>query len=630
MANVQKYTRANVSGGGLIQHFERTKDENGEYHKWGNQDIDPSRSHLNYNLAPDRGSVMGDCEGDLGIVGDGGQWSFLQRRLSEVHCHKREDVNILCSWIITAPQSLFGGWNDDDRRNSWSSDNNNPNELLDPTTSQNLRKFFEESYKFLNNKYSNGTDKNVMSAYVHMDETTPHLHYAFIPVVWNEKKQREKVSAKEALDWSGRGLNKFHPELEAHMEKVFGFQVGILNEATKDGNKTVTELKRQTALDEQRKIADEQEKIKSQALSTKSDLEQTQNQLTVTKVVLDDIEGELSGVWSQLQEAKFKLKETETQLNNTNNDLRMKKAELNEVKLDIEGAKVELSEAEVKLEAITHPTSGKFALEKRINELANSGKETTIMLGKNKGKPKTTFTFDGSLSDAMTVFDAARDRANMREREKKAIEKRDEAISQRDNAIKNEGIALNRLAGVERREIDVLERESNATQREENIKIAQRNIAKELANVDKLYSKQLKLNELYETSIDKIVDLEEKLGDEQKNNGALRSNIKNKQTEIDKLKTELKGAYWSVSALSCAAGSLLWEDGLKISNPTQKQEVLLKAMRQYGAKHTRDAGFDDIADYTNKHYGLSEGLQSDVDELTPKPPVRGRDWGPSL
>ena len=116
--------------------------------------------------------------------------------------------------------------------------------------------------------------------------------------------------------------------------------------------------------------------------------------------------------------------------------------------------------------------------------------------------------------------------------------------------------------------------------------------------------------------------MEERLGDEQKNNGVLRNTIKNKQTEIDKLKTELKDAHWSVSALSRAAGSLLWEDGLKISNPTQKQEVLLKAMRQYGVKHTRDAGFDDIADYINKHYGISEGLQSDVDELTVPFPFR--------
>lgn len=53
MANAQKYTRA--ACGHLAAHYERRKDEKGEYVKFGNQDIDPQKSHLNYNLAPRRG-----------------------------------------------------------------------------------------------------------------------------------------------------------------------------------------------------------------------------------------------------------------------------------------------------------------------------------------------------------------------------------------------------------------------------------------------------------------------------------------------------------------------------------------------------------------------------------------------
>ena len=36
--------------------------------------------------------------------------------------------------------------------------------------------------------------------------------------------------------------------VEKHMEKVFGREIGILNEATKDSNKTVEELKRETKI----------------------------------------------------------------------------------------------------------------------------------------------------------------------------------------------------------------------------------------------------------------------------------------------------------------------------------------------------------------------------------------------
>lgn len=53
MANAQKYTRA--ACGHLAAHYERRKDEKGEYAKFGNQDIDPQKTHLNYNLCPRRG-----------------------------------------------------------------------------------------------------------------------------------------------------------------------------------------------------------------------------------------------------------------------------------------------------------------------------------------------------------------------------------------------------------------------------------------------------------------------------------------------------------------------------------------------------------------------------------------------
>ena len=52
MANAQKYTRA--ACGHLAAHYERRKDEKGEYVKFGNQDIDPQKTYLNYNLAPRR------------------------------------------------------------------------------------------------------------------------------------------------------------------------------------------------------------------------------------------------------------------------------------------------------------------------------------------------------------------------------------------------------------------------------------------------------------------------------------------------------------------------------------------------------------------------------------------------
>ena len=51
-----------------------------------------------------------------------------------------------------------------------------------------------------------------MAAVVHYDETTPHLHYAFVPVVFDNKKSRYKVSAKEVL--TRHDLQTFHDDLD--------------------------------------------------------------------------------------------------------------------------------------------------------------------------------------------------------------------------------------------------------------------------------------------------------------------------------------------------------------------------------------------------------------------------------
>jgi hypothetical protein len=198
LAHLMKHTKAVC--GHMFKHYERARDEDGEYIRFGNQDIDTSLSGSNYNLAPDRGISQGD---------------FLRQRCSEVRLQNRKDVNVMCSWVMTAPKEL---------------------------QEEELNQFFSASYSFLNNRYG---DENVVSAYVHMDEATPHMHYAFVPVVEDKKNGGYKVSAKEAIT---RGsLRAFHKDYDAHMTNVFGRDIGVLNGATKDGNKSIEELKRGSA-----------------------------------------------------------------------------------------------------------------------------------------------------------------------------------------------------------------------------------------------------------------------------------------------------------------------------------------------------------------------------------------------
>ena len=201
--------------GHLGKHYERGKDETSEYVKFGNPDIDPQRTHLNYNLAPQHD-----------------QMDFIKQRLSEVYCLNRKDVNVMCSWVVTAPKDLALGQQED---------------------------FFKESYKFLENRYGK---ENVISSYVHLDETTPHMHFAFIPVVYDKKKDRYKVSAKERVNKFE--LKSFHSDYQEHLDKA-KIRCNVLNEATKEGNRSIEELKRQSAADRLQEVTEKTSKNNSKA-----------------------------------------------------------------------------------------------------------------------------------------------------------------------------------------------------------------------------------------------------------------------------------------------------------------------------------------------------------------------------
>lgn len=191
MASLCKATRG--ASGALLDHYERKEEI-----KFKNQDIDKSKSYLNYNLAPNKNLT---------------QREILNNRLSEVKVLKRDDVNVTCNWVITLPKTI-------------------------KKDSEEEKLFFQESYNFLKNKYG---EKNIVSSYVHKDEVSPHMHFCFIPVVIDKKKNIEKVSAKECI--TREDLKKFHKELNNYMTNIFNRDIGILNGATANGNKTVLEMK---------------------------------------------------------------------------------------------------------------------------------------------------------------------------------------------------------------------------------------------------------------------------------------------------------------------------------------------------------------------------------------------------
>ncbi|MED1125413.1 MobV family relaxase, partial [Bacillus atrophaeus] len=219
VAHVEKYTKGSVQG--LSIHWDR-KTEN-----HSNQEIDNERSNLNYDLCEKEGDTL----------------SRMNDRLREVHCLNRKDVKVCSDWVVTLPENLKG------------------------TSEKEQREFFEKTYEFLANRY--GGEKNVLSANVHKDETTPHMHFAFMPVVWDEKKQREKVSAKEVL--TRKDLKTFHQDLDTFLKKEIPhiYKYGILNDKT-IGVDTVKDLKKHSLeIEKQKKAMDAEVKIKEKDLERK-------------------------------------------------------------------------------------------------------------------------------------------------------------------------------------------------------------------------------------------------------------------------------------------------------------------------------------------------------------------------
>lgn len=188
MAHVRHYHRGSVRE--ILAHNSRSEN-------YSNPDINPAHSHYNYSLS--------GHENDLAYYTD---------RLSKVHCMKRANVSTLSSWVVTLPAGVKHG---------------------------DQRLFFEETVNFLKARYG---AENCVSADVHFDESTPHLHYTFIPVVFDAKKNREKVSRKELFTL--KELYSFHEDLEKHLSEKLGYAVGIRTGKTRK-NLSIRELKEKTA-----------------------------------------------------------------------------------------------------------------------------------------------------------------------------------------------------------------------------------------------------------------------------------------------------------------------------------------------------------------------------------------------
>lgn len=174
MANMKKISDMRAIGH-LCAHYERSV-QPGHY---GNPDIDQARLEEDrVNLAPAR---------------EGGQTAYIKRQIAEVMDGRtlRKDAVRMCCWVVDAPQNL---------------------------PKEKEQEFFQAAYDFMLDRYGRKSGMGedcVISAYIHNSESTPHLHFAFLPVL--ERDGQRRMCAKEVV---GRAdLATFHRDLAAYMEQ---------------------------------------------------------------------------------------------------------------------------------------------------------------------------------------------------------------------------------------------------------------------------------------------------------------------------------------------------------------------------------------------------------------------------
>lgn len=91
------------------------------------------------------------------------------------------------------------------------------------------QEFFDKAREFLIKKYG----ENVISCAIHADETTPHMHILFVPIIKKDGKRR--YSSSEFLG-KRNDLRKLHTEFYEEVGKFFGLERGEENSRSTHGD----------------------------------------------------------------------------------------------------------------------------------------------------------------------------------------------------------------------------------------------------------------------------------------------------------------------------------------------------------------------------------------------------------
>ena len=161
-----KYKGPEISG--IEAHNERTKEKYAS-----NPDIDPTRTHLNFHLIKPQDKYRAESN----------------RQIKEAGCRTRSDSIRVMEALFTATPEFFKG-----KKRS------------------ELKEFFGEALEFIK---QNQAPETIISAVVHLDEETPHMHLCFVPLT-----EDKRLSAKD-IAGNKKKLTQWQDKYWEHMVKKY-------------------------------------------------------------------------------------------------------------------------------------------------------------------------------------------------------------------------------------------------------------------------------------------------------------------------------------------------------------------------------------------------------------------------
>ena len=141
--------------GHIESHNERTKEKYAS-----NPDVDTSRSHLNFHLVTPQRKYRAEAE----------------KQIAEAGCRTRSDSVRVVEVLVTASPEFFKG-----------------------KKKAEIKAYFQEALDFIQQHQN---PRTIISAVVHMDEKTPHMHLCFVPLTEDKRlSAKEIVGNKKKLTW---------------------------------------------------------------------------------------------------------------------------------------------------------------------------------------------------------------------------------------------------------------------------------------------------------------------------------------------------------------------------------------------------------------------------------------------